>query len=147
MEMKFTPVGIVHSPFKKKDDIAIEKCIDPGGFDDVHGELEIYPAYSKGLEDIDGFSHLFVLFLFHRAERGHLLVRPPHDRKERGVFSTRSPHRPNPLGLSVVRLLERSGSTLKVAGVDMIEGTPILDIKPYTPSELKKNACFGWLEA
>jgi tRNA-Thr(GGU) m(6)t(6)A37 methyltransferase TsaA len=146
MDITFRPIGIVHSPFKKKEDITQERCTDPKGFDPVRGELEILPAYEEGLKDIDGFSHLFVLFFFHEAERGALTAFPPRDIGEKGVFSTRSPKRPNPLGLTVVRLEGRKNNILEVAGLDMIEGTPILDIKPYTPRDQKNDVRWGWLK-
>lgn len=146
MEINLRPIGVVHSPFKKREEISRSRCIDPHGFDDVEGELEIYREFEKGLEDIDGFSHLILLFVFHKSEEGSLIAHPPFDGKPRGVFSTRSPHRPNPLGFTVLQLGRRERNVLKVSGVDMIEGTPILDIKPYTRRDLKKEARFGWLE-
>jgi tRNA-Thr(GGU) m(6)t(6)A37 methyltransferase TsaA len=144
MEISFRPIGIVHSPFKDRQDIPRSRCIE--GFDDVEGELEIFKEYEKGLENIEGFSHLILLFAFHKSEQGSLIAHPPYDGKPKGVFSTRSPHRPNPLGFTVLRLIRREQNILKVSGVDMIEGTPILDIKPYTRRDLKKEAKFGWLE-
>jgi tRNA-Thr(GGU) m(6)t(6)A37 methyltransferase TsaA len=144
MKISFRPIGIVHSPFKNRQDIPRSRCIE--GFDDVEGELEIFKEYEKGLENIEGFSHLILLFAFHKSEQGSLIAHPPYDGKPRGVFSTRSPHRPNPLGFTVLRLIRREQNILKVSGVDMIEGTPILDIKPYTRRDLKKEAKFGWLE-
>lgn len=146
MAISFRPIGIVHSPFKDRKDIPRSRCIDPHGFDDAEGELEIFKEFEKGLEDIDGFSHLILLFAFHKSEEGSLIAHPPYDGEPRGVFSTRSPYRPNPLGFTVLKLVRREGIRLKVSGVDMIEGTPILDIKPYTRRDLKKEAKFGWLE-
>jgi tRNA-Thr(GGU) m(6)t(6)A37 methyltransferase TsaA len=146
MEISFKPIGIVHSPFKGRQDISRSRCIDPQGFEDVEGELEIFKEFEKGLEDIGGFSHLILLFAFHKSEQGSLIAHPPFGGKPRGVFSTRSPHRPNPLGLTVLRPVRRQGNRVIVSGIDMIEGTPILDIKPYTPRDLKKEAKFGWLE-
>lgn len=146
MEILFKPIGIVHSPFKVKEDIKKPRCIDPRGFDSVQGELEIYSEFSEGLKDIDGFSHIILIFAFHKAEKHHLYAHPPFDGKKRGVFSTRSPSRPNSIGITVLTLLNRKGNVLRVSGVDMIEGTPVLDIKPYTPREQKLDAKFGWLE-
>lgn len=140
------PIGIVHSPFKKKEDIKKSRNTDPKGFDDVRGELEVYPDFAEGLRDIDGFSHIIVIFAFHESHEKKILVHPPHDGKRRGVFSTRSPHRPNPIGFSVLQFILREGNVLHVQGVDMIEGTPILDIKPYTPRDQKSDTRFGWLE-
>ncbi len=146
MEIVFKPIGVVHSPFKNKDEIKKARCIDPKGFDSVQGELEIFPEFSEGLKDIDGFSHIILIFAFHKSESHSLHAHPPFDGSERGVFSTRSPNRPNSIGFTVLNLMERKGRVLRVSGVDMIEGTPILDIKPYTPKEQKPDARFGWLE-
>jgi len=146
MDMNLKPIGSVRSPFKQKADIQQEEYWNPEGFDDVRGELEILPEFAPGLDSTEGFSHLIVLFAFHESGEGKLHARPPCETRERGVFATRSPHRPNPLGLTVLRLLQRRGNILEVAGVDMIDGTPILDIKPYTPRDLKPDARFGWLE-
>jgi tRNA-Thr(GGU) m(6)t(6)A37 methyltransferase TsaA len=145
MEIVFKPIGIVHSPFKRKEDAKKARCIDPKGFDSVQGELEIFPEFSEGLKDIDGFSHIILIFAFHKAEGHRLYAHPPFDGQQRGVFSTRSPSRPNSIGVTVLTLLKRKGNVLRVSGVDMIEGTPILDIKPYTPKEQKPGAKFGWL--
>ncbi len=147
MQIMFTPIGVIHSPFIQKGDIQQEKYWNPEGFDPVHGELEVFPEYAPGLDHIEGFSHLIVLFVFHAAEPGKLTACPPCETQTKGVFATRSPRRPNPLGITVVRLMERKENILKIAGVDMIEGTPVLDIKPYTPRDNKTEARFGWLEA
>jgi tRNA-Thr(GGU) m(6)t(6)A37 methyltransferase TsaA len=146
MDINLTPIGTIHSPFKQPRDIRQEDYWTPDGFDPIHGKLEIFAEFASGLEFIDGFSHLIILFAFHRSGKGELTALPPFEDREKGVFATRSPHRPNPLGITVVRLLERRRNILEVAGVDMIEGTPILDIKPYTPRDLKPEARFGWLE-
>jgi tRNA (adenine37-N6)-methyltransferase len=107
--------------------------------------LEIQPEFVPGLMDIEGFSHLFVLWMFHRSEGFELVGRPPIDNREHGVFATRSPRRPNPIGLTVVELLGRDGSRLRVKGVDMLDGTPILDIKPYMSSIPEERLRRGWL--
>ncbi len=146
MEIVFEPIGIVHSPFKRKEDIKKSRNIDPRGFEDVRGELEIFAEFAEGLKDIEGFSHIILIFAFHESSEKKLLVRPPYDGKRRGVFSSRSPHRPNPIGFSVLRLIERDEKVLHVQGLDAIEGTPILDIKPYTPRDRKQEVRFGWLE-
>lgn len=147
MEFKFKPIGVVHSPFKKKEDIDSEKFADSGGFDPAQGELEIFQEFEKGLKDIDGFSHLIVLFVFHKSEGYRLHTKPLLDDTLRGIFSTRSPHRPNPVGMTVVEVLERKGNRIKVSGIDMIEGTPILDIKPYTSRDQKAAIKLGWLKS
>jgi tRNA-Thr(GGU) m(6)t(6)A37 methyltransferase TsaA len=146
MEIVFKPIGIVHSPFTEKEDIKKSRNIDPRGFETVQGELEIYAEFAEGLEDIDGFSHIILIFAFHKSPEKKLHAHPPFDDKRRGVFSTRSPNRPNPVGFSVLQLIRRKENVLQVQGVDMIEGTPILDIKPYTPRDQKSEARFGWLE-
>ncbi|PYO67171.1 MAG: tRNA (N6-threonylcarbamoyladenosine(37)-N6)-methyltransferase TrmO [Gemmatimonadetes bacterium] len=120
----------------------------PKGLGTTHeaeGLVEILPALEPGLTDIEGFSHLYVLWVFDRAAGYELLGTPPTDTRPHGVFATRSPRRPNPIGLTVVRLVRREGSRLLVRGVDMLDGTPVLDIKPYLsnvpPQELRR----GWL--
>jgi tRNA-Thr(GGU) m(6)t(6)A37 methyltransferase TsaA len=142
---RFEAVGVVHSPFKAPEEIRVERHADPHGFDDVRGELEIDPAFAEGLKDIDGFSHLFVLFAFHRATEAKLLSRPPFETELRGVFASRSPRRPNALGLTIVKLEGRDGRVLRVSGLDMIEGTPILDVKPYTERDRKDAVLTGWM--
>lgn len=146
MKLNFKPIGVVHSPFKKKGDIQPKKYANARGFDHIQGELEIFREYEDGLKDTEGFSHLMVLFAFHQSVGFNLHTLPLLDDKLRGVFSTRSSHRPNPIGLTIVEVLERQGNVLKVSGVDMIEGTPILDIKPYTPRDQKSPLRLGWLE-
>lgn len=146
MEITLKPIGLMHSPFANKEDVTAARHLDPEGFLHVRGELEIFPEYAPGLQDIDGFSHLIVLFAFHRSDTGSLWAHPPGDGKRRGVFSTRSPSRPNPIGMTIVRLIEHKDNRLLVAEVDMIEGTPILDIKPYTSRDRKEKPRFGWIE-
>ncbi len=146
MKITLSPIGTVHSPFKHADDIRQDQNWRPDGFDPIRGELEVFPGFAAGLDSIEGFSHIIVLFAFHEAETGKLTAQPPFETEEKGVFATRSPRRPNPLGLTVLQLLTRKENVLEVSGVDMIEGTPILDIKPYTPRDQKRDASFGWLE-
>jgi len=146
MEIEIKPIGIVHSPFKKTEDIEPGKYAYPRGFDSIQGELEIFKEFEDGLKDIEGFSHLIVIFAFHKSEGFKLHTKPLLDDILRGVFSTRSSHRPNPIGITVVNVRERKGNILKVSGVDMIEGTPILDIKPYTPRDQKSSIKLGWLD-
>jgi len=143
--IRFRPIGVVHSPFHVREDIDPRRNLRPDGFSDVRGELEIDLSCAAGLKDIAGFSHLIVIFAFHKSGPGHLLVRPPSETRLRGVFSTRSPHRPNPIGMTVVRLLGRRGNILRVSGIDMLEGTPILDIKPYTSRDGKRGVKRGWM--
>jgi tRNA-Thr(GGU) m(6)t(6)A37 methyltransferase TsaA len=138
----FRPIGYVHSPYKETSSI-------PRGLGAKHeaeGDLELLRAFEAGLADIEGFSHLFVIWAFDRAEGYDLIAHPPTDQKRpHGVFSTRSPRRPNPIALTVVELLRREANSLHVRGVDMLDGTPILDIKPYLSSIPEEKLRRGWL--
>ena len=134
-------IGFVRSPYSETKQIP-KGC---GAKHDVEGVLEILPEFDQGLTDIEGFSHLFVLWVFHQAEAFALLGTPPTDDRPHGVFATRSPYRPNPIGLTVVELLRREGLLLHVRGVDMLDGTPILDIKPYLSSVAEEKLTRGWL--
>jgi tRNA-Thr(GGU) m(6)t(6)A37 methyltransferase TsaA len=145
MLFNFKPIGIVHSPFKKKEDISKKRSADPQGFSGVRGEIEIFPDFIPGLSDVSGFSHLIVIFVFHRSHGKKLFAHPPLGDKKRGVFATRSPIRPNPLGMTIVRLHQITSGILTVSGIDMIEGTPVLDIKPYTTRDIKTDIRIGWL--
>lgn len=139
------PIGRVHSPFRNKQDIKTEKFDTRMNFDQIEGELEIDEKFSEGLTDIEDFSHVIVIFGFHKSDGFELLSTSPHDKTPRGVFSTRSSHRPNPIGMTILKIIERKHNILHVSGIDMIEGTPILDIKPYTPRDQKEDIEFGWL--
>jgi tRNA-Thr(GGU) m(6)t(6)A37 methyltransferase TsaA len=139
--IQLNPIGTVRSPYT--DTAQIPK--GPGAKHDAEGVLEIDPALEEGLTDIEGFSHLYVVWVFHRAEGYNLLAQPPTDTLPHGVFATRAPRRPNPLGLTVVRLLRREGNRLFVHGVDMLDGTPIVDLKPYLSSVPKEELRRGWL--
>jgi tRNA-Thr(GGU) m(6)t(6)A37 methyltransferase TsaA len=145
MVIIFKPIGQVHSPFKNKQEIEPKKFASSTGFDQIEGELEIDEEFSEGLSDIEDFSHIFVIFGFHKSEGYELLTTPLLDKTLRGVFATRSPHRPNPIGMTVLKIIERKNNILRVSGLDMIEGTPILDIKPYTPRDQKEDIKIGWL--
>jgi tRNA-Thr(GGU) m(6)t(6)A37 methyltransferase TsaA len=139
----FTPqaIGYVSSPFTSTGQIP--KGL--GAKHDDEGVLKILPQFEQGLLDVEGFSHLFVIWEFDRADGSSLLAHPPSDDRPHGVFATRSPRRPNPLGLTVVELLRREGCNLHVRGVDMLDGTPILDIKPYLSSVAAERLRRGWL--
>lgn len=137
----FHPIGFVSSPYA--DTAQIPK--GPGAQHDAEGEIELLPEFEGGLADIDGFSHLFVLWVFDRVDGYDLLSTPPTDDRTHGVFSTRSPRRPNPIGLTVVRLIKREGARLVVRGVDMLDRTPILDIKPYLTSIPAEEIRRGWM--
>ena len=135
------PVGTVRSPYLETSQIP-KGC---GAKHEAEGVLEILPEFEPGLTDIEGFSHLYVIWVFDKSEVYALLGTPPTDTQPHGVFATRSPYRPNPIGLTVVRLLGREGARLRVAGVDMLDGTPILDIKPYLSSVPPEELRRGWL--
>jgi tRNA-Thr(GGU) m(6)t(6)A37 methyltransferase TsaA len=134
-------IGYVRSPYLETGQIP-KGC---GAQHDAEGVLELLPDYEQGLTDIDGFSHVFVVWAFDRSDGFDLLVTPPTDTRAHGVFATRSPRRPNPIGLTVVRLVRREGRVLHVVGVDMVDGTPILDIKPYLSSIPAEQVQRGWL--
>ena len=140
----FSPqtIGRINSPYH--DTKQIPK--GPGAKHDAEGTLEILPQFGLGLTDIEGFSHLFVLWVFDHSEGFDLLGTPPIDDRPHGVFATRSPRRPNPIGLTVVELLRREGNSLHVRGVDMLDGTPILDLKPYLSSIPPEKLRRGWLD-
>ena len=135
------PIGYVRSPYEESREV-------PRGLGTKHnaeGILEIDPELEIGLTDIEGFSHLFVIWAFDRAEGVDLIGRPPSDDRPHGVFATRSPKRPNPIGLTVVELIRRDGPRLYVRGVDMLDQTPILDIKPYLSGVPQEQLRRGWL--
>jgi len=141
--MTFTmhPIGSIRSPYTETSQIPK----GPGAKHDAEGALELLPEYEAGLKDVEGFSHLFVLWIFHRATGYDLVATPPVDPRPHGVFSTRSPRRPNPIGLTVVKVLGVEGNKVRVRGVDMLDGTPILDIKPYMSSVPADELRRGWL--
>jgi len=134
-------IGFVHSPFSQTHQV-------PRGLGAKHeeeGVLEILPEFEAGLRDLEGFSHLYVMWVFDRSQGYELVGTPPCDTQPHGVFATRSPRRPSPIGLTVVRLLGREGNRLRVRGVDMLEGTPIIDIKPYLSNVPESELNRGWL--
>jgi tRNA-Thr(GGU) m(6)t(6)A37 methyltransferase TsaA len=142
MVVTVDPIGIVRSPYTDTADI-------PKGLGAQHGAegvLEILPDLETGLADIEGFSHLYVIWIFDRAEGSELIAHPPSDDRPHGVFATRSPQRPNPIGLTVVELLGRDGPRLRVRGIDMLDGTPVIDIKPYLSSVPDGELRRGWLD-
>jgi tRNA-Thr(GGU) m(6)t(6)A37 methyltransferase TsaA len=138
----FSPIGVVRSPFTESSQIP--KGV--GTRNDAEGVLELDPALEPGLTDIDGFSHLYVLWIFDRSTDWDLIAHPPVDEKRpHGVFATRSPRRPNPIALTVVRLLRRDGHRLHVRGLDMLDGSPIVDLKPYLSSVAPEELRRGWV--
>ena len=133
-------IGVVRSPWKTTIDAPFQG-------NNIVSEIEIFEKYSSGLKDIEGFSHLHIFYWLHQSEGYSLNVNTPWDTKPHGLFTTRSPHRPNPMGHSIVELAERKGNTLKIKGLDAIDGTPVIDIKPYVKKlDLKKDAISGWTE-
>ena len=135
------PIGFVRCEYSDTSQIP-KGC---GATHNAEGVLEVLPQYEQGLRDIEGFSHLYVIWAFDRAGGCDLLAKPPTDDRPHGVFATRAPRRPNPICLTVVRLLGREGCRLRVAGVDMLDGTPILDLKPYLSSVPQADLRRGWL--
>ncbi|HKN16338.1 MAG TPA: tRNA (N6-threonylcarbamoyladenosine(37)-N6)-methyltransferase TrmO [Candidatus Sulfotelmatobacter sp.] len=135
------PIGYVTSPYKNTGEIP--KGL--GAKHEANGVLNLLPEFEPGLTDIEGFSHLIILWEFDRSQSFELLGAPPSDNRPHGVFATRSPRRPNPIGMTVVELLRRKGTELHVRGVDMLDGTPILDIKPYLSSIPAEKLKRGWL--
>lgn len=141
--LSFVPIGIIQTPFT---DIA-GMPIQPTGARGVRGSVRIFSKYTEGLRDIEDFSHLFLIYAFHHCTSYQLTVTPFLDTTPRGVFSTRAPRRPNAIGLSTVRLIEVKGTTLMIEDVDIVDGTPLLDLKPYVPAfDSYPNASSGWLE-
>lgn len=136
------PVGVVRSPHTEAPQIPKGR----GTKHEAEGIIELEPGYEPGLADIEGFSHLYVIRVFHEAEGYDLIFTPRTDDCPHGVFSTRSPRRPNPLGLTVVRLLGREGRSLRVRGVDMLDGTPVLDLKPYLSNVPEGELRRGWMD-
>ena len=134
------PVGYVRSPYAQANQVPR----GPGTQHQAEGLLEILPEFEEGLLDIEGFSHLFVIWAFHKSDGYALTGVPPTDDRPHGVFATRSPYRPNPIGLTVVELLGRDGRNLRVRGIDMLDGTPILDIKPYMSGVASEKLRLGW---
>ncbi len=145
MEITYRPIGIIHSPFTDLREMPIQ----PSGGKAAPGTAEILPEFTEGLKDLDGFSHVILIYHLHAVRRTDLTVTPFLGDAPRGIFATRAPTRPNPIGLSVVRLEGIDGNTLRLGNVDILEGTPLLDVKPYVPDfdgpgvDLR----LGWLEA
>lgn len=138
-----TPIGFLQTPYKDIQNMPIQ----PSGASGVAGKLILKPEFIEGIKDLDGFSHIYLIYLFHKVNSYQLTVTPFLDSEVHGVFATRAPKRPNPFGLSVVRLLSIEENVLNLENVDMLDGTPILDIKPYIPAfDHPKNVRIGWLE-
>ena len=142
MDYVMRPIGVIHSPFTEKKETPIQPSRSK-----AIGRVELYPQFADGLQDIDGLSHLILLYVFHRASEYSLLVTPFLDDQTRGLFATRYPCRPNPIGLSIVRFVSRDANVFEVEGIDVLDGTPLLDIKPYMPEfDIRQNVSAGWYE-
>lgn len=140
----YQPIGVIHSPFAEPEGTPIQ----PPGAQGVEGTVEVFPAYADGLKDLDGFSHLILIYHFHRAGSPSLQVKPFMDDEAHGVFAMRGPSRPNSIGLSVVRLVGVEANVLQIRDVDIVDGTPLLDIKPYVPEfDVRAVERIGWLAA
>jgi tRNA-Thr(GGU) m(6)t(6)A37 methyltransferase TsaA len=141
--IEFKPIGIIHTPFSTPEGMPIQ----PAGAAGVHGTVEVFEEYQAGLKDLDGFSHIILLYHFHRSQGFSLQPVPFMDTQPRGVFATRTPKRPNPIGLSIVALDSIEDGVLRVQNVDILDGTPLLDIKPYVPEfDSHTDIRTGWLE-
>ena len=142
-EIKYKPIGVVHSPHKEPKGTPIQ----PAGAKGIDGTVEVFPEYAEGLKDLEGFSHIILLYHFHLSREASLRVKPFMDTEVHGVFAMRGPSRPNPIGISAVRLVRIEGNILHIRDVDIVDGTPLLDIKPYVPKfDAREAENVGWLE-
>ena len=143
-EIKYKPIGVIHSPFKEPKGTPIQ----PAGAKDINGTVEVFPEYAGGLKDVEGFSHIILIYHFHLSKRASLKVKPYMDNEVRGIFAMRGPSRPNPIGLSIVRIIRIEQNILHIQDVDIVDGTPLLDIKPYVPEfDIREVERTGWLES
>lgn len=141
--INFAPIGIIRTPFAEPEGIPIQ----PPGGSGICGRVEVFGEYQEGLKDLDGFSHIILIYHFHRSNGFNLQVVPFMDSEQRGVFATRAPKRPNPIGISVVRLDKVENGVLFIRNVDILDGSPLLDIKPYVPEfDHPEEVRAGWLE-
>jgi tRNA-Thr(GGU) m(6)t(6)A37 methyltransferase TsaA len=139
----YKPIGVIHSPFKEPKGTPIQPASAKG----IKGEVEVFPEYTDGLKDIAGFSHIILIYHFHLVKKTTLTAKPFMDDKRHGIFSIRGPSRPNPIGISIVRLINVKNNILHVENLDIVEGTPLLDIKPYIPEFDKVRVTqYGWLK-
>jgi tRNA-Thr(GGU) m(6)t(6)A37 methyltransferase TsaA len=143
MKITFESIGTIHSPFTSK----VGMPIQTKGAKGIKGKIILNKKYASGLSDLDGFSHIILIYYFHKSAGFELKITPFLDNTERGIFSTRAPKRPNSIGISVVKLLKIQGNTLQIENVDIMDGTPLLDIKPYIPEfDIHKTKRRGWVE-
>jgi tRNA-Thr(GGU) m(6)t(6)A37 methyltransferase TsaA len=142
-EIRFSPIGVIHSPFKDVKGMPIQTAAAKG----IEGTVEVRPEYEEGLKDLEGFSHIILLYHFHHCQGYTLNVQPFMDDNMRGVFATRAPQRPNAIGISVVKLVQVRGCKISVEDIDVADGTPLLDIKPYVPEfDVRAVERIGWLQ-
>jgi tRNA-Thr(GGU) m(6)t(6)A37 methyltransferase TsaA len=142
-EIKYKPIGVIHSPFKEPKRTPIQ----PVGAKGIDGTVEVFPEYAEGLIGIEGFSHIILIYHFHLSEGAPLKVKPYMDNETHGVFAMRGPSRPNPIGISIVCLVSVEENILNIQDVDIVDGTPLLDIKPYVPEfDIREVERTGWLE-
>jgi len=143
MRIAMSPIGVIHSPYKDPEDIPIQGIFKP----DVEAWVELYEKYSAGLKDLGGFSHAILLYYFHKAAKEQIQGAPYLEDDKHGIFAIRSPHRPNHLGLSVVKICSVRGNELHFKEVDVLDQTPVLDIKPYVKYfDVRENVVSGWLD-
>jgi tRNA-Thr(GGU) m(6)t(6)A37 methyltransferase TsaA len=141
--IRYIPIGIIHSPLKSPSGAPLQSV----SAKHLRGSIEVFTNYASGLKDISGFSHLILIYHFHLSRKASLRVKPYLDKKEHGIFATRAPIRPNPIGISVVKLRKVRGGVIWVEGLDIVDGTPLLDIKPYVPQfDVRRVQRIGWLE-
>ena len=142
-EIKYKPIGVIHSSFKEPKGVPIQPAAAQG----IDGTVELFPEYTEGLKDVEGFSHLILIYHFHLSKESPLKVKPYMDNKVHGVFAMRGPSRPNSIGISIVRLVRVEGNILHIQDIDIVDGTPLLDIKPYVPEfDIREVEKTGWLE-
>lgn len=142
-EIKYKPIGVIHSPFREPKGTPIQPSAAKG----ISGTVEIFPEYAGGLKDIEGFSYIILIYHFHLSRGASLTAKPFMDNEERGVFAMRGPSRPNTIGISIVRLVRAEDNIIHIQDVDIVDGTPLLDIKPYVPEfDIREVEKTGWLE-
>ena len=143
MSIVLEPIGVIHSPFSDPKSMPIQ----PVSENSAAGRIDVFPEFAAGLKDLEGFSHILLVYHFHQSQTYSLSVTPFLDTEPRGLFATRAPNRPNPIGLSLVRLVRIEGSHLHVENIDVLDGTPLLDLKPHVPDfDCAPGARIGWLE-
>jgi tRNA-Thr(GGU) m(6)t(6)A37 methyltransferase TsaA len=142
-EIIYRPIGVIHTPFRKPKGTPIQ----PEGGENIEGTVQVFPEFAEGLADVEGFSHIILIYHFHLSKMFSLKSKPFMDNQEHGVFAMRGPSRPNPIGVSIVRLVGIKENILQIKDVDIVDGTPLLDIKPYVPEfDIRDVQKVGWLE-